>query len=620
MITAKLTKENAAKVIGTRCAMKSNPHSFLGYKRIVDTEEYAVFERPVKAASVVAAYGDIVVKRRGDTIYYVPNVRVPFISYRIELCDRNFPGLIQGSHFMQCLLLPYMRVVKQDTYVKDVRLCIFTDKGQIYHNKPARNKNCEGFSKSGDSAKFEESVVWDLPGRKHPSPQNNGEECECYYPGLPEYCYSYTPCVNSDSGYCDIYGNGGFGKSKEVYVGDEKQLCSRFYRYSQTLQSNAFRFIGTGSRNDKMNLIGTYCSNVEEGVRICIFASSDGGRQWYCKYEFSDTGEYDFQQGHSNAWGTNFGNKIKIVDDVDCTDSNITVYKRTVLLPKTVDGIVKTQFYWSASGKVSGVQKGDTVKVVTQTPHGLVTGNIIALHNNGIKPNAIGWMLTDGLDEAGNKSGFQFKVKVLDEHCFELYELVSSAKPTLPCRHIHHINTLKDGWIVGTGEIYPNGWLLYVQQKKTDTYSLVDACDELVIRRLNTGKDSVQRSMGAILKDSKVRSLIFASDHDTLDRNDVNESNLNGISRSSIGIFTGTLDDIDNRNHFECVYDASEPCYYFQKLDDMLMFTGQRGEFAVCFDPDYQKWHQENLGCTVMYYYGCCHQYHIFNDYILLRK
>ena len=103
MITAKLTKENAAKLIGTRCAMKSNPRSFLGYKRIIDTEEYAVFEHPVKAASVVAAYGDIVVKRRGNTLFYIPNVRAPFLNYRIELCDRNFPGLIQGSNFMPML-------------------------------------------------------------------------------------------------------------------------------------------------------------------------------------------------------------------------------------------------------------------------------------------------------------------------------------------------------------------------------------------------------------------------------------------------------------------------------------------------------------------------------------
>lgn len=128
MIAAKLTKENAARLIGIRCAMKSNPHNFLGYKRVIDTEEYTVFECPLKAASVVAACRDIMVKRRENTLFYVPNVRTSFLNYRIELYDRNFPGLIQGSNFMQCLLLPYMRAVKQDIYVKDIRICIFTDK------------------------------------------------------------------------------------------------------------------------------------------------------------------------------------------------------------------------------------------------------------------------------------------------------------------------------------------------------------------------------------------------------------------------------------------------------------------------------------------------------------
>ena len=45
------------------------------------------------------------------------------------------------------------------------------------------------------------------------------------------------------------------------------------------------------------------------------------------------------RQGHSNAWGTNFGNRIKIENDVDCTESNITICKRTVILPETVDGL-----------------------------------------------------------------------------------------------------------------------------------------------------------------------------------------------------------------------------------------------------------------------------------------
>ena len=256
----------------------------------------------------------------------------------------------------------------------------------------------------------------------------------------------------------------------------------------------------------------------------------------------------------------------------------------------------------------------------TERPHGLKTGNIVALLVHGSKPETVNWMVSDKLDENGNTGGFQFKVRVVDDCCFEIYELVSSASPTLPCRHIHHINTLKDGWIIGTGEIYPNGWLLYVQQKMADTYSVVDAREELMIRRINTEEGSVQRTMGLMLSDSPDNDIVFASDHDTLARNEIDAGNLGGVSRSSIGVFIGKLRNIDDRNAFECVYDASEPCYYFQKLDDMLAFTGQRGELAVCTDPNMRLWHQEHLGSTLMYYYGFFHQFQVFNDYILLRK
>ena len=78
MITDKITKENAAKLIGSRWPLKTDATRVLGYSRIIDTEEYAVYERPVKADMVVAAYGDIAVKRRGDRLFYIPNARVPF--------------------------------------------------------------------------------------------------------------------------------------------------------------------------------------------------------------------------------------------------------------------------------------------------------------------------------------------------------------------------------------------------------------------------------------------------------------------------------------------------------------------------------------------------------------
>ena len=54
MITDKITKENAAKLIGSRRSLKTDATRVLGYSRIIDTKEYAVYERPVKADMVVA--------------------------------------------------------------------------------------------------------------------------------------------------------------------------------------------------------------------------------------------------------------------------------------------------------------------------------------------------------------------------------------------------------------------------------------------------------------------------------------------------------------------------------------------------------------------------------------
>lgn len=616
-----ITKELLADVLGSRRSVKVNPNSYQGYRKIVDVQEYSVYERPLKGDKIVAAFGNTIVKKRGNTmLIYVPDVRIPWLKYVIKLNNSVFPGVYEHSKISQVLLLPYLRKVKQDVYIKDIRLCLFTDKGQIFHNKPARGLEYEGTSWSDDVIRFEESVIWDIPGRKYPTDNPSPDEFECYYPGLPSRCYMYSPADNKDPAFRDKYGNGGFEKYKKVTVDGKKCVLSRFYLHSSVEQANPFLFIGTGTRNDKVNLIGTYRANVSHGVRICIFASDDGGRQWYAKYEFSDAGEYAFQQGYTNVWGTNFGNKIALNIDLDCTEYGINICKRNVVLPECEDGSISTVFAWDVMSQVVRISgEGNTI-VHTQTHHGLKTGNIIAFQADQSLPKQLEWFRCAKVNERGTDGGYQFKVGVIDDYSFEIFELISSNTPTLPCRHIHHINTLKDGWIVGTGEIYPNGWLLYIQQRMADTYSIVKASDPFVISRINTSQNSVQRTMGLIVKDTFDCKVIYASDHDTLERKPLNTNGLKNISRGSIGVFAGTLKDIDDRDRFECIFEATEPCYYFQQIGDMLVFAGQRGELSICVDPNSRQWHQQHLGRMIMHYFGQSYNYHFFNEYIILRK
>ena len=105
---------------------------------------------------------------------------------------------------------------------------------------------------------------------------------------LPKETYEYHPILNTDSNYFDYYGNGGFGKTVKVKNNGKYEEVSRFYFPNRNnVQANSFYHIGGVETDYKISLLGTYRSNTEVGVRTCVFASNDGGRSWYCKYEFA---------------------------------------------------------------------------------------------------------------------------------------------------------------------------------------------------------------------------------------------------------------------------------------------------------------------------------------------
>ena len=89
--------------------------------------------------------------------------------------------------------------------------------------------------------------------------------------------------------------------------------------------------------------------------------------------------------------------------------------------------------------------------------------------------------------------------------------------------------------------------------------------------------------------------------------------------RSSTGVFRGKLEDIDDRNQFENIFEAKEPCFYFQQLDSMLIFGGQRGELGISFDEG-ASWHREKLHMPIIRYRGSTSQYYYFDSCIIKRK
>lgn len=620
----KLTTEKLACFLGEYRPICFDRKSIFGYKRVIEHADYAIFEKPMRSSAIAAALGNTVVKKISPVKFVLyPDIRCPFLRYKITLNDKTFPGLWKGSKLLMFLLLPYARIVKQDHYQNAQRLCVITDQGQIFHNYPARSRPYEGDSLSGDIALFEESVVWDLPGRLFPSPKHEHAKTERYFPNLPESCYVYHPMPCDNPGFRDVYGNGGFASS--TLVKDEQGIeysVSRFYQNSRSVQANSFHFMGGGGFSHKMNIIGTYRGNVDQGVRTCIFATDDGGRQWYCKYEFTDMGVYDFQQGHSESWGRNFGNPIRISsEEIKIAPKTISCCRRNIVLPTENNSIPVVSFAWEGCGRIVSINSkvNGPVELTFENPHNLKTGNIIALtaDDRQMEDPRISWLLTQGLTAQSAGTGLLFKVEVVDVNSVRLYELVSAQEPMLPCRHIHHVNRIRDGWTIGTGEIYPNSWVLYMQMKEADTYSVVHASDYLPIYRLNTSMKSLQRTMGVLITDESEPRIIYASDHDISDRENVPG---NCFSRNSTGVYCGKLCDLDDRNKLTCVFEAEQPSFYFQNLDGMLLFIGQRGEIGVCTDPTMKKWTRDHLQKISIHYMGCWKQCYFFDNFIIVRK
>lgn len=585
---------------------------FPRYKLMIDKSDFAIYRVPKTTESIVAAFHSVVVTKKSilktEVLTIYPNYTSRILHYKVVFNENNFPGLIRGSKVLNCMLVPFLREVESNRFYKRWRLVVVTDKCQVYHNFPARNVDLDGFECFGDIARFEESAVWDVPGRRYPSNNQNCEQCEIYNPCLPSEAYEYHPSIDVKS----KYGNKGFAKSTVVQTESGSTKVSRFYFPTRTSDTCSFFYMGGYEPDYKITVVGTYRSNKKEGVRTVVLATSDGGRNWFAKYEFGDEGEYDFRQGE-NSWGQNHGNVL------DGTRLSAPFLMNAYLQKRSLTHCEDSKFSWGKEIKVKEIQNTVPIMLTCFEPHGLKDGNIIAIHSDDGLNTEWEFLFNNDYSETSSGNGVLYKVIVVDENTVQIFEHVANPDSALACRHIHHINRLRDGWIIGTGEIYPQGWLLFMQMKEADTYSYIHASDYLPIYQLNSSPDSVQRTLGMDVIDSEKPEIIFASDQDLLNRPE-NMFTRNGmISRNSIGIYKGMLEDIDDFSRFYPIFEAKEPAYMFRKIEGVYLYSGQRGEFALGLNGG-NRWVNVALDEPLCHYYGSTYSFSVFDRYLLVIK
>lgn len=518
----------------------------------------------------------------------------------IQLNSTNFPGLITGSTIERVILLPWSRNATNSFGGYNWRMNIITNKGQVYHNFPSRSTTSDGTAQSNDYKLFDESCIWEMPERWTPVKTNVGTDATLiatgkyrYFPSLPDEAYSMYPAVNVDNGY----GNGGFPAVLEKTKQDGSTVkFSRFYftDRSRGIQGNPLGFMGGFEPHPKLSLIGTYKSNTSTtgSTRMCVFMTNDGGRNWFCRYEFGANGELLYTDDTIVTVSDLtylLRNMIAIGMSSPAGSGLFNVIKRSQYIPNSSDKEVEKtkKFKYHASVAVQSITANvNDIIVVTSSAHGLNGGDVILFEKQNGTSNEWDWIVNTGHTALSAGDGVIFKAQPIDSTSFRLMECVYNPHNNLSIRHIHSINRCKDGYTIGTGETYPQGWILFLSVRESDSFNRLFPWDDLQFVRLNSTNLSIQRPLGVIIKQDADNTVFIGVDNEKTELGNVTmpEGRTDTFKRSSNGVWKGKLTDVDSQAAFECVFQSDEVCYFFKEVRGTMIYIGQQGHVGISSD------------------------------------
>ncbi len=593
-----------------------------GYKLFSDRRDYQILKYN-DGDELMAIHKNIAVrassKDEGATISIsTSGVNGEYMRKVIFNAD-NFPNLLPSSKIEHIVIIPYTRNLTVAQQGNNNRIVLITTLGQIYHNYPSKAVDSDGTASGIDIINFDQSVIWDLPNRKYPSTNPNASGVEKYTPGLPENNYRYMPAISQDNGF----GNGGFPKQ---YTTSEGDTLSRFYDPNLGTNNHSFGYMGGFETSSKLTMLGTYRSNTGSGIsasRTGVFATSDGGRSWFLKLEFASYSGQSTSGVEIDTSSSRYDDN-SVGDFADYVDGSFVVKDITHNIPSEANKEPSTLFTVGSGIVVKSISKAKPAVITTHENHGLVNGAIIVVQDNpdseSVSPDW-DWMRNDSLTASNGGNGRLFKIEKISETSFSLKEYVHNPFTNLGVRHIHCINRMPDGFTVGCGEVYPEGWMFYIPIHHADTYGVVRAEENLQIVRLNSSEDSAVRPLGFFILDDLDNTVIFGSDESRLKRPNLNlpEGRTDTVTRNSTGIFKAKLSDIDDFTKFECIFKAEEPAYIFKEKLGVWIFGGSRGEAGLSFDRG-KSWQVNHFGSTLQRYKGTSDNIILIDDGVILLK
>ena len=495
-----------------------------------------------------------------------------------------------------------------------VRVCVIFENGQIYHNYPSSNDDCDFWNSvyrtdENDTlvedlfTKFDESVVWDMAGRKAPVKTQTGDDAALiatgayyYNPALPDNCYEMHPAIGQSNGYGNTVGFGATNSMNNISKGADIGIRARFMRPNMDdVSCNPFNYMGGYVADNLFTMIATYQNNSgSHPCRICVFGTQDGGRSWYNMYEFA--GRDRVKKGAS-TYNDASGKGVALAQSGSAANGIYSVRRRTIVAPYEDAKEPSTLFEYSEPVAVQGVSGSSSgIIVTTGSSHGFKEGECVVFdYQQGVSPDGrvFDWMVNAAADGTTGGNGVMFKATEVTSTTFKLTLYIWNTETNLPVRHIHALNRCKDGVSVSCGEEYPNGgWIIYDAIRGSDAFWGYNVAIQNERNnnwvRLNSTKDSFMRPLGVIVQqEGKDTFCYIGVDHEDTPMNDVDmpEGRAQSFKHNSTGVWKVPLEGIDSQaDNGLLLYPAAQTCFGLQKVDTAIVYVGQYGDFAISYD------------------------------------
>jgi hypothetical protein len=553
-----------------------------------------------------------------DTSLYLLKGDITDTPQEIEVSTTNFPNLRRNSttnelpkieHVIAC---PCYFATGNGMHYNDMdywggtltRICVIFDNGQIYHNYPScwddydfltMNSAKSGVPREEMFNKFDESVVWDIAGRKNPTNDMDLVATGAYYynPALPSRCYEFHPALNQANGYGNTVGFGATTTKNPASNGEDIGLRARFFRVDMdSADCNSFSYmLGYVTRNN-YTMIGTYRSNTSKPCRICVFGTQDGGRNWFNMYEFAAQDRLKLGNSYSTPIGLN---GIVLAQEGNASSGLYQVKRRTLIVPTASDKEPSSFFEYSTPVNISSIiGTSSAITVTTESAHGFSNGDAVVIEfqdNVAADNRTFDWMVNGSTTATTGGNGILFKVTSVTTNAFSLKLYVHNTETNLPVRHIHAMNRCKDGVSISCGETYPTGgWILYCpiwQSDGYDKYNVAKPSDNVFVR-LNSTADSFARPLGCVIQQESDGTYCYiGNDTATIPTNDVNmpTGRTQSFKHNSAGMYKVKLEDIDDfKNKGIIKYNTPEVCYAFFDILNTKVYCGEFGALGLTKD------------------------------------